>query len=341
MRVLLTGATGNVGSALLPALLADPHVEEVVGVVRRPPDTSLRPWSGATWVAADLGDPASRGRVAAAARGCDVAVHLAWRIQPSRDEPSLRRVNLGGLRTLTAALLDAGVPHLVHVSSVGAYSPGPKDRRVDESWPTGGVSGSPYSRQKAAAERYLDDLEAGEDRLSVTRVRPAVVVQRGAGAEIGRYFLGPLVPRAVLGRVTLPALPVPARLRTQVVHPSDLAEALRLAVHARPRGGLNVAGEPEVSGADLVRALGARRAVAVPLGLLRPVVAATWGLRLQPTDPGWLDMGVWTPLMDTTRARVELGWRPAVDAHDAVADLVRGARTTSGVAGSPPLAPGR
>lgn len=341
MRILVTGATGNVGSALVRALLADPEVEEVVGVARRLPDVSLEPWSQVTWRLTDLGRPDCLPSLTEAARGCDVAVHLAWRIQPGRDESMLQRVNLGGTSAVLRALVAAGVPHLVHTSSVGAYSPGPKDRRVDESWPTGGISGSMYSRQKAAAERLMDDVQAADVGLGVTRVRPAIVVQGGAGAEAARYMGGPLLPRSAVGPLTPPVLPLPERMRTQVVHAEDLAEAFRLAVHARPGGALNVADEPVLGPDDLARAAGARRAVPVRSGLLRALVDLSWSLHLQPTDPGWFDMGVWTPLMDTGRLRRELGWRPRHDADQALGELVTGLRETDGVEGSAPLAPGR
>lgn len=341
MRVLVTGATGNVGSALVEALLADPEVEEVVGVVDRLPDLTVRPWSEVTWRICDLGDPASRPTLLSAARGCDVAVNLAWKIQPGRDEALLQRVNLGGLGMLVQVLVDVGVPHLVHTSSVGAYSPGPKDRRVDESWPTGGISGSMYSRQKAAAERLLDDVERSGVALGVTRVRPAIVVQRAAGAEVARYMGGPFLPRSAVGRIRPPVLPLPEQMRTQVVHADDLAEAFRLAVHARPGGALNVAGEPVIGPDDIARALGAQRSVPVRAGLVRYLVDVSWSLHLQPTDPGWFDMGLWTPLMDTGRVRRELGWAPVREATAAMSDLVGGVRDTAGVVGSPPLRPGR
>lgn len=92
---------------------------------------------------------------------------------------------------------------------------------------------------------------------------------------------------------------------------------------------------------DLARAMGARRSVPASPGVLRALVHASWALHLQPTDPGWFDMGLWTPLMDTTRARTELGWSPRRDSGAALSELVDGVRTTSGVAGSPPLRPGR
>ena len=77
----------------------------------------------------------------------------------------------GSPRVFEAAAA-AGAGALVHASSVGAYSPGPKDRRVDESWPTEGIPSSFYSRHKAACERALDELESRDPQLRVARLRP-------------------------------------------------------------------------------------------------------------------------------------------------------------------------
>src|SRR5439155_10454129 len=72
-------------------------------------------------------------------RSCDAVVHLAWRIQPSRKLEVLERVNVTGSRRVFEAVEEAEVPAVIYASSVGAYSEGPKDRAVDESWPTDGV----------------------------------------------------------------------------------------------------------------------------------------------------------------------------------------------------------
>ena len=339
MRVLVTGATGNVGTALLRALSADPEVDEVVGVASRHPDDTLVPYRGVRWAPVDLSQPSCVAPLTAAARGCDVVVHLAWRLQPSWDLPAMRRVNLGGTRAVVQACIDAGVPDLVHISSVGAYSPGPKDRAVDEGWPTGGMHSSAYSRDKAAAERFLDSVVDSGAPLRVTRIRPAVVPQSAAGSEVVRYFLGPFVPRALLGRVPLPVLPVPEELVFQVVHADDLAQALRLAAHARPGVAVNVATDPPLTPDDVARAMGARRSVPFPREVLRAMLDVSWHLRLQRTDPGWLDMGAHTPLLDSTRARELLGWEPAIDPRATINGLVAGMRTGAGVVSSPPLAP--
>src|ERR1700742_4230823 len=135
MRVVVTGAPGNVGTAVLRALNAEPGVDQLVAVARRPPIRSL---SGAEFVGADVSTDSLEPIFA----GADVVVHLAWLIQPGRDESVTRAVNVDGSRRVFEAVVATGVPSLVYASSVGAYSPGPKDRFVDESWPTGGIASS-------------------------------------------------------------------------------------------------------------------------------------------------------------------------------------------------------
>src|SRR5205814_9483756 len=107
---------------------------------------------------------------------------LSWLIQPSRDEEVLRATNVEGSRRVFEAAADASVPTLLYASSVGAYSPGPKDRAVDESWPTDGVRSSFYARHKAEVERILDGFEARHRGLRVVRLRPGLVFKREAAA---------------------------------------------------------------------------------------------------------------------------------------------------------------
>ena len=91
--------------------------------------------------------------------------------------------------------------------------------------------------------------------------------------------------------------------------------------------------------AELGRALGARPFRIAP-PVVRAVLDATWRLRLQPTPPGWLDMAMNVPLMDTTRIREELGWEPQRSSTEAVLDVLHGMRDEAG-APTPPLEPGR
>jgi len=218
MRVVVTGASGNVGTSLLAALGDDPSVSSVLGLARRRPELDL---AKVSWATADV----ARDELEPHFRGADAVVHLAWQIQPSRDRERLRATNVDGSRRVFDAVARSDVPVLVYASSVGAYSEGPKDRAVDEAWPTQGIPTSHYSTDKAAVERLLDELEAANPDLRVVRLRPGLIFKRSAASEIRRYFVGPFAPLPLFARERIPAVPRIERLRFQVVHTDDVAEA--------------------------------------------------------------------------------------------------------------------
>jgi UDP-glucose 4-epimerase len=328
VRVVVTGASGNVGTSVIEALAADREVQEIVGVARRVPG---RAFPKVSWVQADV----SEVDLTPTFRGADVVIHLAWLIQPSRDEGLTRRVNVDGSRRVFEAVARAETPALVYASSVGAYAPHPGGEPVDESWPTTGVASSFYSRHKASVEAMLDEFELRHPALRVVRLRPALIFKRDAATEIRRLFIGPLLPNALVRTDWLPAFPYPRGLRTQLVHSADVGEAYRLAAVRPVSGAFNIASEPVLDAAMLERLLEAK-AIELPPPLVRALAAATWRLRAQPTSPGWLDMGMQTPIMDFRRAREELGWTPRRSAQDTLLDLLSGLRAGAAI-DTPPL----
>jgi len=330
MRVVVVGATGNVGTSVLRALRDEPAVDSVVGIARRRPELS---WGKVEWAAAD----AAADDLVPHFRGADAVVHLAWLIQPGRDLAALRRTNVFASSRVFRAVAEAGVPSLVYASSVGAYSPGPKDRTVDESWPTDGIASSFYARHKVEVERLLDGFERERQGVRVVRLRPGLVFKREAASGIRRLFAGPLLPSPLLRPELIPAIPSLPRLRFQAVHSLDLGDAYRRAIVSDVHGAFNVAAEPVLDPPELGRLLGARP-VPVSARALRAAVSASFALRLQPTSAGWLDMALAVPLMDTSRARSELGWSPKRTAGEALLELLGGMRDGAGV-DTPPLAP--
>ena len=331
MRVVVVGATGNAGTSLLQALEAEPAVDSVLGIARRIPEQS-RP--KVEWARADV----SRDPLEPLFRGADAVVHLAWLIQPSRDQETLRATNVRGSERVFHATAAAGVGALVLASSVGAYSYGPKDRAVDESWPTDGIRTSSYSRDKAEVERLLDRFEREHPGVRSVRLRPGLKFKREAASEIRRYFAGPLLPDPLVRPGLIPVVPDTPRLRFQAVHTDDVADAYRLAVVGDARGAFNVAADPVLDPDALARLLGARK-LPVPARLLRGAAALTWRARLQPTPEGWVDMALGVPLMDTTRAREELGWTPRHGGDQALRELLDGIREGAGEP-TPPLRAG-
>ena len=329
LTVVVTGATGNVGTSVLEALAADERVGEIVGIARRIPN-----WTPpkVRWVSADVAsDDLSR-----AFEGAHAVIHLAWLIQPSRDGAELERVNVRGSRRVFDAALAAGVDVLVHASSVGVYSPGPKDRAVDESWAREGVDSLFYARHKAACEHALDALEGRGTRI--VRLRPGLIFKREAGPEIRRLFAGPFLPTWLLKPGRVPVLPLPDRLSVQCVHASDVGNAYRLAaLEPHAEGAYNLAADPVLDPDTLAKILHARR-VTVPEQAIRIGADLTFRAHLQPAPPGWVDMGLAVPTMDTTRAKTQLGWTPTVDAPTALRELLAGMRETAGM-DTPPLKP--
>ncbi|MFI7615999.1 NAD-dependent epimerase/dehydratase family protein [Nonomuraea terrae] len=330
MRVVVVGATGNVGTAVVRALAADDSVTSIVGVARRLPGWRVdrTDWRQADVATADL---------ARIFDGADAVVHLAWLFQPTRSPAVTWRANVLGSMRVFRAVAEAGVPSLVHASSVGAYSPAPKDQPVDESWPTHGWPGAAYGREKAYVERVLDVFEHDHPTVRVVRMRPGFIFQRAAATEQRRLFGGPFVPGRLVKTGRVPFVPDIPGLRMQVLHAEDAAQAYRLAVTGRARGAFNLAAEPVIGPNELAGLLGART-VRVPERMAKAVMAAGWHLRLLPAAPGLLELVLRMPIMKTDRAREVLGWTPRHSSLQALRELFDGLHDGAGME-TAPLAP--
>jgi nucleoside-diphosphate-sugar epimerase len=333
MRIAVTGATGNVGTSVVEALGRDPQVTAVLGLARREPD-----WTApkTEWAAADV----ATAELVPLLRGADAVIHLAWAFQPTHDPAATWRTNVLGSIRVFDAVAEAGVPALIYASSVGAYSPGPEDRPVDESWPTHGWPGASYTREKAYLERVLDAFEARHPGVRVVRMRPGFIFKRESAQEQRRIFGGPLVPNVRAG--LLPVIPDIPGLRFQALHTADAAEAYRLAALGDARGAFNLAADPVIGPAELGELLGART-VKVPATLARGGLWAAWHLNLVPASPGLFDAVLRIPIMDAGRARRELGWSPRHDGLEALREFFTGLSTGAGMPTAPLQArsPGR
>ncbi|MBP2372063.1 nucleoside-diphosphate-sugar epimerase [Pseudonocardia parietis] len=327
---MVVGATGNVGTSVVQALTAEPQVSSVLGLARRLP--RWRP-DGVEWAAADIASDDLGPHL----RGADVVVHLAWLFQPTHDPVLTWRVNaLGGIRVFRAAV-EAGVPALIHASSVGAYSPGPKDHPVDESWPTDGWPTAGYTREKAYLERVLDGMQAEHPQLRIVRMRPGFIFKREAATEQRRLFAGPLLPNPLARPGLIPLVPDLPGLRFQALHSLDVGEAFRAAVVRPVRGAFNLAADPVLDAAELAQLLGART-VRLPAPAVRAALVTAWQLHLLPASPHLFDAVLRLPILDTTRARDELGWQPRHSSLDAMREFLDGLRDGAGM-DTPPLAP--
>jgi nucleoside-diphosphate-sugar epimerase len=328
MRIVITGATGNVGTSTIQSLAADSKITSILGLARRAPDWQV---DKTEWAEADI----TRTDLVPLFSGADAVVHLAWLFQPTHDSTVTWRANVFGSARVFKAAAQAKVPALIHASSVGAYSPGPKDRAVDENWQTHGWPTAAYSREKSYVERLLDTFQGDHPECRVVRLRPGFIFKREASSEQRRLFGGPLIPGSLVRPGLIPVVPDIPGLRFQTLHSADAGAAFHQAVVRDVRGPYNLAADPVIGIDELAGLLHARK-VRVPAVAARTLLAAGWAAHLVPASPQLFDLALRVPIMDTSKARDELGWDPAHDSLDALREFIEGLHHDTGL-DTPPL----
>jgi UDP-glucose 4-epimerase len=328
LAVAVTGPTGEIGKPLMSELERRGEVASVLGMARSPFDPAEEGWEKVTYRRGDILD---RGALAALFDGADVAVHLAFAIFGSREET--RRVNLQGTRNVFEAAINAGVKRLVYASSVAAYGFHPENPQpLTEEVPPRGSEGFYYSRQKAELEDLLDELLLGSE-VEAYVFRPCIVAGPRATMLIEQTVEAvrvgdpvPLVRRGVEKLpLVAPILPDPGT-PLQLVHHDDVAQALGAAICGDgPPGVYNLAGEGEIQVRDIARSLGWRW-VPVPRPAVTLGTAAARRLSFASPKLEWAIAADTPVLMETRKARSNLGWKPVHDAQETLAETVSGAR---------------
>jgi UDP-glucose 4-epimerase len=329
VRVVVTGGSGNVGSALVERLGSAPEVDDIIGICRRrhdwhPPKT--------TWHFADI----ATDDLHPILEGADVVVHLAWLFHPMRAPQVTSRNNAGGTQRVLEAVAKADVAAVVVASSVGAYSPRETFDPVDESWPTSGLPVAAYSEEKASIERQLDAFESEHPDRRVVRMRPGFTFAQRSATQQRRLFLGPLAPHALVKPGRVPVLPLPRDLRLQALDSRDVADAYAEAVLRPVQGAFNIAADLGLDPEGLA-ALMRSRWVPTSAAVLRAALAAAFRAHVVPVAPQLFDLLMAVPVMDTTRAHADLDWRPRYSSADALTSFFAGLSQDSDVQ-TPPLA---
>lgn len=328
LKVAVTGPTGEIGKPLMSELEGRPEVGEVVGMARRAFEPSVEGWEKVSYRRGDILD---RGALAALFDGADVAVHLAFAIFGDREEA--RKINLEGTRNAFEAAIKAGVSRLVYASSVAAYGFHPENPQpLVEEVPAWGTDSFYYSAQKAELEDLLEELLPGSG-VEAYVFRPCIVAGPRATMLIEQTVdavrAGDPLPLLRHGVEKLPLvrplLPDPG-VPIQLVHHDDVARAMAAAICGDgPPGVYNLAGAGEVRVRDIARALGWRW-VPVPRAAVSLGTAAARRLSFASPKLEWAVAADTPVLMDTAKARRELGWLPEHDAGQTLGETVAGAR---------------
>jgi nucleoside-diphosphate-sugar epimerase len=321
--VAVTGPTGTFGFGLVPLLEAEPRVSRVVGIARRPFDPVERGWTKLDYRQGDVRDPTT---LATAFQGADVVVHLAFLVMGSASPATTRSINVDGTLNALRAAGDAGARRFVYASSVAAYGFHPDNPAVlTEDWPVRPAEHLFYAREKAEIELLLAEAAADHPDLAVYLLRPSIVLgPHTVGAKnVAPPALMPLARRlgGLASRLDRLPLRLPALvpdLPVQFVHEDDVGRALLACILAAgPPGAYNIAGDGVLTGADIARELGLAP-VGIPAGPVRAVAGAIAAVPFLPQAAGWAEVLRHPAVMDTTRAKRDLGWCPRYTGLDAL-----------------------
>jgi nucleoside-diphosphate-sugar epimerase len=320
LTVAVTGPTGTFGFGLMPLLQADDRIARIIGIARRPFDPSEHGWTKMDYRRGDVRDQAVLEQAFA---GVDVVVHLAFLIVGG-SEKTTRSINVEGTLNVFRAAAAAGVKRFVYASSVAAYGfHDDNPEGMTEDWPTRPAERLFYAKEKAELEQLLHAEAQAHPELALYLLRPHIVV--GPHTIGGKQLPGPLGPigRRLNGR--LPRVPVPLPtivpdLPLQLVHEDDVGQALLLCiVAAGPPGAYNIAGDGVLSTVDFAREAGLRP-IPLPAGATRVAARAVAKVPMLPSWLSWIEAASHPPVMDTTRAKTELGWQPRYTGLEALRD---------------------
>ena len=331
LTVAVTGPTGEVGKPFVAALERSDRVGRILSMARRPFEPADYGWEKVEYRRGDILD---REAVDALVAGADVVVHLAFVIVAGQGKS--REINLTGSRNVFEAAVAAKARRLVYTSSVAAYGfDATLPALLTEDVEALGTERHPYSAQKAEVEAELTEALVGSGTEAYV-FRPCIVAGPDARllvesipmSGLGRRLPGPV--RSLLDRVPAlrPVLPDPG-VPFQLVHHDDVAAALCAAVAGEAEPGVyNLAGEGEITMSDLAHELG-WHAVPAPksaVGVIAEIVAR---LPFLPGQASWVEALRRPVLMDTSRAREELGWRPQHDTRQTLREMVSAYRGSS------------
>lgn len=330
LTVAVTGPTGEIGRSVLAELERSERVGRVLGMARRPFDPAAHGWAKTEY---RQGDVLDRATVDELATDADVIVHLAFIIFGDDRDETLR-VNLEGTRNVFEAAVAAGARRLVYTSSVAAYGfSADNPEIVTEEVEPVGTDEFYYSAQKARLEGLLHELLDPTD-VDVFVLRPCIVGGRDAHALINdvvkTFQIGGRFPieRELLEMLpgASPVLPDPG-MEIQLVHHDDCATATVAAIEGRGTPGVyNVAGPGTITMTDIADLLGWRSVPTPRLAVKGATELVNRLGRVLPQDLGWINVSRRSLLMDTSKARRELGWQPRHDAPEVLRATVAGAR---------------
>lgn len=305
-RIAVTGISGYIGIRLLIQLEKIDEVDKIIGIDIRPPrydSTKLVFYQQDTRL--PMIDIFADNRI-------DCAVHLAFVVKPSRHQERSRQTDLDGASSFLQACENAGVGHIVYLSShtvYGAHSD--STLPLSEDSPLRPLESFQYSRDKAESEQLFRSFADSHPDTIVTILRSCPVIGPNAGGSVISSMF-----QAVIIRVAGHDPPL------QFTHEGDLTRLISTVLKHQKPGLYNVAGDGYVRYSDLAEMCG-KRSLIVPEWLLHQILSISWKLHLQnESPPSGLEFIKYPPLINTDCLKKELGFSFDYSSREALASFI-------------------
>jgi UDP-glucose 4-epimerase len=294
MKVVVTGGSGQLGTAVLERLVATRTIKKIICLDLIPPTV---PSARIDWRIADMRDPGLERHI----EDADALVHLAFVVMRRASPETMRAVNVEGSKRIFEAAAQHGLKRIVYASSVAAYGVVPgQPTPIVETTPRKPSPLLTYADNKYEVEAFLDDFEVSHPDVSVVRLRPGVLLGRRV-AHAGQTLL----------RRRL--MPVFGDVRGAIVWDEDVADAVVLALMGQARGAYNLVASDPLPGEEVARLAGFRP-IHVPKAAVDAASRASAALAPllgeKRVDAGWLEAAWVELIVSPEKARAELGWKP-------------------------------
>jgi UDP-glucose 4-epimerase len=296
VRYLITGGSGYIGSRLVERLSGRDDTERITIADVRPP-AAFRPKTD--YQRLDVRDVAATRALLAAERP-DALVHLAFVLNPIKDEHRMYDIDVNGTVNVLEAASAAGIEQVLVTSSAVAYGAFPDNPvPLEEDHPLRGVPSFSYARDKTESDRVCQLWGLRHPDRVMTIVRPCIVYGPTVDNYLVRLWLKQPF-RADFGRSDPPL---------QFVHEEDVVDALVLLLDGRHDGAFNVAGDGLITPAECAELIGMKTR-RVPLSLWRRFVAVMWRVGASEAPPGSLEYAIHPWVVSNQKLKDVAGWNP-------------------------------
>jgi UDP-glucose 4-epimerase len=301
VRYLITGGSGYIGGRLIDELSGRDDTEAIVDVDLRPPPRS---WPKTEFVKADVRDRRTISKLLGG-HEIDALVHLAFVLNPIRDEAKMYDIDVNGTQAVLQAAGEAGTEQVLVTSSATAYGAFPDNPKpIAEDWPVRGAPGFSYAKHKADSDRICQLWACQHTDRVMTIVRPSIVFGPSVDNYIVRAFVSnPFVP--ILDGVDE---------EFQLVHEDDVVSALFALLDGKKEGAFNLAGDGTLTWRRAAELVG-KKTREISLKNMKRLNGAMWRLHVPRTEapPGNLDFIRYPWVVSTEKLKSETDWTPRYD----------------------------